>query len=81
VTEVPKEELLDCYANWEPEVESLLNVPLISSHSSLFYIEALFQCITHPTRWAIHQLKCLPNYVNGRVALLGDAVSIDLSDT
>ncbi|KAF8485624.1 FAD/NAD-P-binding domain-containing protein [Gautieria morchelliformis] len=55
VTEVPKEELLDCYADWEPEVTSLL------------------ECIDHPTRWAIHQLKELPNYVNGRVALLGDA--------
>lgn len=28
VAEVSKEELMDCYANWEPEVESLLNVRL-----------------------------------------------------
>jgi salicylate hydroxylase len=26
VAEVPKEELLDCYADWEPEVGRLLNV-------------------------------------------------------
>jgi hypothetical protein len=37
-----------------------------------------FQCIDHPTRWAIHQLKPLPNYVNGRVALLGDAVGTSI---
>ncbi|KAF8519490.1 FAD/NAD-binding domain-containing protein [Hysterangium stoloniferum] len=55
VTEVSKQELLDCYAHWEPEVESML------------------QCIEKPTKWAIHQLKHLPNYVHGRVALLGDA--------
>jgi len=26
VTECPQQELLDCYANWEPEVEQLLKV-------------------------------------------------------
>ncbi|KIJ41279.1 hypothetical protein M422DRAFT_75634 [Sphaerobolus stellatus SS14] len=55
VTEVSKQELLDCYANWEPEVVDMLN------------------CIERPTKWAMHQLKHLPNYVDGRVALLGDA--------
>ncbi|THU95391.1 FAD/NAD-binding domain-containing protein [Dendrothele bispora CBS 962.96] len=55
VTECPQQELLDCYANWEPEVEQLL------------------QRIEKPTRWAIHHLKPLPFYVDGRVALIGDA--------
>ena len=76
VTDVSKDELLCCYADWEPEVESLLNVRV--SFVILVYVLLLFQCIEHPTRWAIHQLKCLPNYVSDRVALLGDAVSSGL---
>ncbi|KAF8586521.1 FAD/NAD-binding domain-containing protein [Ramaria rubella] len=34
---------------------------------------SLLKCIEKPTRWAIHQLKHLPKYVDGRVALLGDS--------
>ncbi|KAK7472656.1 hypothetical protein VKT23_000769 [Stygiomarasmius scandens] len=55
VTECPQQELLDCYANWEPEVEQLLKK------------------IEKPTRWAIHHLRPLPFYVDGRVVLIGDA--------
>ncbi|GJJ12598.1 hypothetical protein Clacol_006841 [Clathrus columnatus] len=36
-------------------------------------VESMLKCIHSPTRWAIHQLKPLPTYVDGRVALLGDA--------
>ncbi|KAJ3778671.1 FAD/NAD-P-binding domain-containing protein [Lentinula raphanica] len=55
VTHCPQQELLDCYAGWEPEVEQLLSQ------------------IDNPTRWAIHHLRPLPFFVEGRVALLGDA--------
>ncbi|KAI5123693.1 hypothetical protein M0805_001721 [Coniferiporia weirii] len=55
VTECPKQELLDCYAGWEPEVIELL------------------QHIDNPTRWGLHQLKPLPTYVLGNVALVGDS--------
>ncbi|KAI0743626.1 FAD/NAD(P)-binding domain-containing protein [Daedaleopsis nitida] len=36
-------------------------------------VEELLQRIEKPTRWAIHELKPLPFYTSGRVALLGDA--------
>ncbi|KAL4266019.1 FAD/NAD(P)-binding domain superfamily protein [Pleurotus pulmonarius] len=55
VVDCEREELLECYSRWEPEVEELL------------------QCIDNPTKWAIHQLKPLPFFVSGRVALIGDA--------
>ncbi|KAJ3724835.1 FAD/NAD-P-binding domain-containing protein [Lentinula raphanica] len=51
----PQQELLDCYAGWEPEVEQLLSQ------------------IDNPTRWAIHHLRPLPFFVDGKIALLGDA--------
>lgn len=55
VSHCPQQELLDCYARWEPEVEQLLSK------------------IEDPTKWAIHHLRPLPFYVDGNVALLGDA--------
>lgn len=36
-------------------------------------VEDMLRCIPSPTRWAIHQLKPLPVYVDGHIALLGDA--------
>ncbi|KAI0674871.1 FAD/NAD-P-binding domain-containing protein [Trametes maxima] len=33
----------------------------------------LLKCIERPTKWALHELKPLPFYSQGRVALLGDA--------
>ncbi|KAF9070110.1 FAD/NAD-binding domain-containing protein [Rhodocollybia butyracea] len=55
VSHCPQQELLDCYAHWEPEVEQLLSQ------------------IENPTKWFIHHLRPLPFYVDGNVALLGDA--------
>ncbi|KAF8438426.1 hypothetical protein L210DRAFT_3481584 [Boletus edulis BED1] len=37
------------------------------------HAEALVKCIERPSRWALHSLQPLPHYVDGRVALLGDA--------
>ncbi|KAH7924187.1 FAD/NAD(P)-binding domain-containing protein [Leucogyrophana mollusca] len=55
VTEVPEQEIVDQYADWEPAAR------------------ALVQCVEKPSRWALHVVKTLPNYVSGRVAILGDA--------
>ncbi|KAH9859049.1 FAD/NAD-P-binding domain-containing protein [Lenzites betulinus] len=55
VTECNPDEMLECFADWEPEVIDIL------------------KCIEKPTKWAIHELKPLPFYTQGRVALLGDA--------
>ncbi|KAF8438429.1 FAD/NAD(P)-binding domain-containing protein [Boletus edulis BED1] len=35
--------------------------------------EALVKCVERPSRWALHSLRPLPHYVDGAVALLGDA--------
>ncbi|KAJ4483187.1 FAD/NAD-P-binding domain-containing protein [Lentinula aciculospora] len=55
VTHCPQQELLDCYASWEPEVRQLLSQ------------------IENPTKWAIYHLRPLPFFVDGKIALLGDA--------
>ncbi|KAN0080175.1 hypothetical protein V8E55_009741 [Tylopilus felleus] len=34
---------------------------------------ALVKCVERPSRWALHSLRPLPHYVDGRVVLLGDA--------
>ncbi|KDQ56872.1 hypothetical protein JAAARDRAFT_36352 [Jaapia argillacea MUCL 33604] len=36
-------------------------------------VQALLDCIEHPSRWAVHALRSLQSYISGRVALLGDA--------
>ncbi|KAI0630150.1 FAD/NAD-P-binding domain-containing protein [Trametes polyzona] len=36
-------------------------------------VEEILKRIEKPTKWAIHELKPLPFYIQGRVALLGDA--------
>ncbi|EJC99781.1 FAD/NAD-binding domain-containing protein [Fomitiporia mediterranea MF3/22] len=55
VVDVTKQEMLDQYKGWEPEVYSLLD----SSEKV--------------QRWAISHIRGLPTYVDGRVAILGDA--------
>ncbi|CDO72514.1 hypothetical protein BN946_scf184980.g55 [Trametes cinnabarina] len=55
VRDCDRDELLQCFTGWEPEVEEML------------------QCIEKPTKWALYELKPLPVYVQGRIALLGDA--------
>lgn len=78
VVDCEREELLECYSGWEPEVGELLKV---IQHFCLFSQDdarahsKLCQCIDNPTKWAIHQLKPLPFFVSGRVALIGDSVS------
>ncbi|KAN0080154.1 hypothetical protein V8E55_009720 [Tylopilus felleus] len=37
------------------------------------HCRALAKCVERPSRWALHSLRSLPRYVDGKVALLGDA--------
>ncbi|EJC99819.1 FAD/NAD-binding domain-containing protein [Fomitiporia mediterranea MF3/22] len=55
VVDVTKQEMLDQYKGWEPEIHSLLN------------------CSEKVQRWAISQIRGLPTYVDGLIAILGDA--------
>ena len=77
-------EVLECYHDWEPEVEELLQVghadnipPVMQSCAPM--TNNVPQCIESPTRWAIHEMKPLPFFVAGSVVLLGDAVRAHLT--
>jgi len=37
------------------------------------HCRAVAKCVERPSRWALHSLRPLPHYVDGRVVLLGDA--------
>ncbi|KAF8438465.1 hypothetical protein L210DRAFT_3543956 [Boletus edulis BED1] len=39
--------------------------------------EAFVKCVERPSRWPLHSLRPLPHYVDGAVALLGDAAMED----
>lgn len=79
VTDCAQDELLQCFSGWEPEVTEMFKVCLsLSSYDRAHECCVCAdnsQCVEKPTRWAIHQLRPLPLYTLGRVALLGDAVS------
>lgn len=71
------------FSSWEPEVQALMDVR-ISTSSFLFdhWSEAhilTHQCVDKPFQWAIHTVKPMRSFVYGRVALLGDAVSLIVS--
>ncbi|KAI0329968.1 FAD/NAD-P-binding domain-containing protein [Cubamyces sp. BRFM 1775] len=56
-SKVPQEEVIETYKGWEPSFEETLKNVNKSGWS----------------KWAIHAVKTLPTFVDGRVALLGDA--------
>jgi salicylate hydroxylase len=72
-----RDELLNAYSRWEPEVQVLLEVNTMhfTCHvSTLIFFPPPHQCIEKPSQWAVHTSKPLNSYVSGRVVLLGDAV-------
>ena len=75
VASVPKEELLQAYAGWEPEVTALLEVRLYLVSAHVLKLTCRAQCVDKPSKWAIHAVRPLSTFVSGRVALLGDSVS------
>ncbi len=77
VEERPQQEMLDRFEGWEPEVLQLLQVSCVWENRGIQIIEQASnnsQCVEQPSRWAINNLKGLPTYIHGRVAVLGDAV-------
>lgn len=75
VSEVPRDEVVACYADWEQEVQDLLQVSFLSGSSRWLILNISLQPVEKALKWAIHALRPLPTYVHGKVALLGDAVS------
>ncbi|KAL5498529.1 hypothetical protein ACEPAH_1883 [Sanghuangporus vaninii] len=55
VVDVSKQEMIDEYRGWEPELLQLL------------------ESADNVTKWAVSQIRDLPTYVDGLVAILGDA--------
>ena len=78
--ERPREELLEHFEGWDEEVQQLLQVCAACSVLILCIYTHPLQCVDKPTRWAIHALDPLPQYVHDRVVLLGDAVCIQIYD-
>jgi salicylate hydroxylase len=82
VTPSSLEEMQKDYQGWDHLVTDLFPV------SAIYYVDpgkrkvdwAVFLClgfqlIEKPEHWALHDLLPLDNWIKGRVALLGDAVS------
>lgn len=80
-----REELVKRFAGWGPEVQMLIRVcERKSDMASLGPIPTIFllkpQELAKPTRWALHIVRRLPHFVSGSVAVLGDAVSLNISE-
>ena len=52
------------------ELQTLMNHLVHQTHLAM-----LSQAMKNPTKWAVYEVKELPTFVSGRVAILGDAVS------
>lgn len=75
VTDAGRDEFIAHYEGWEPEVEQMLHVSRVPFLCRpLDRSRRLVQCVQNPTLWAIHVVEALPFSVDGRVALMGDAV-------
>jgi salicylate hydroxylase len=80
VATAEKDEFLKMYANWEPEVLTLLRVcAFMSLHFSgtrvnQWFMLFCFQSADTASRWSIHTVKPLSSFVSSRVVLIGDAV-------
>lgn len=72
MTDVSETEIMDQFEDWEIRARALAKV-IISLCLSFPFLTPL-QCVEKPSRWALHTLRPLPRYVDGRVVLLGDAV-------
>lgn len=72
-SECDNQELLDHFSRWEPDV---VNVVKVSSqrHTDFLTSITFVKRIDKPLKWAVHEVRPLPFYVQGSVALLGDAV-------
>ena len=74
VRDVPVDEVREAYKGWEADVQNVLQVRLhygTRSHNSLYR-----QCIETASAWAVHIVYGAPRCAVGRMAILGDAVSL-----
>jgi salicylate hydroxylase len=73
--DVSEQEILDQCEDWEVRARALIKVSDYTLVVYFFFFLTPSQCVERPSRWALHSIRPLPHYVDGRVALLGDAVS------
>ena len=73
---VSREELIEMHKGWEPAVEGILKVcvPVRLAMTTVAYVPTQDVDESGWSKWAIHAVNQLPTFVDGRVALLGDAV-------
>lgn len=75
VSPVSQEQLKAEYATWSKYVRVMTDVGRFSLFA-LFCLNSRVQLLPTPSRWVINSVVNLPTYVSGRVALIGDAVSL-----
>lgn len=73
--DVSEKEILDQFEDWEIRCRALVKVSDVILVAYFLPFLMLLQCVENPSRWALHILRPLPYYADGRVVLLGDAVS------
>lgn len=72
-----RSDVADMFQGWEPEVQALFNVSgQAPIRTFLAELNCCSQCVDRPLRWAVHTVRPLRSFVNGRVALIGDAVGV-----
>lgn len=72
-SECDNQELLDHFSGWEPDVVNVVKVRY-QRHTDFLTSVTFVKRIDKPLKWAVHEVRPLPFYVQGSVALLGDAV-------
>ncbi len=73
-TKCETEEFINCYPEWEPEVLEMLKVCDGKTMFNPISLTLYSKLADKPMKLAIHDLRPLPVYVSGNVALVGDAV-------
>ena len=73
--DVSEKEILDQFEDWEIHSRALVKVSDTILVACFPPFLTPLKCVEKPSRWALHILRPLPHYADGRVVLLGDAVS------
>ncbi len=70
-----REEIVKYFKGWESDVQEVLKVIDTSISPRMCHAYQCQQYVDGGILWAIHVTGKLPTYIDGRVALVGDAVS------
>ena len=75
VSDCPAQEVVEKFMGWESDLQDIIKVLLHACFGKeILPLTYSYKCMKNPTKWAVHQVKPLPFYTQGRIALVGDAV-------